>query len=74
MAAMATACDPEGRCPRCGYQNGPGAQRCLRCTAVLRLTPGCDGKCTQCLLKSVLGENKQPPQGGVTERAPAASK
>ncbi|MFZ5817595.1 MAG: hypothetical protein ACOY93_20235 [Bacillota bacterium] len=50
---MSIACDPKGLCPRCGYQNGAGRQRCIRCTQVLYVPQGCSGACTQCLIKSV---------------------
>ncbi|MGE5675525.1 MAG: hypothetical protein ACM3XM_16885 [Mycobacterium leprae] len=47
---MTTACDPQGLCSRCGYQNGPGAQRCVRCRAVLHVPKGCSGSCAKCLM------------------------
>lgn len=53
---MSTACDPKGKCPQCGYQNGPGAQRCVRCRAVLFMPKGCTGSCAHCLIGS--GETK----------------
>lgn len=51
---MAAHCDPKGLCPRCGYQNGAGSGRCLRCRQVLTLPKGCSGACTQCLIKSIV--------------------
>lgn len=54
---MTTQCDPKGLCPQCGYQNGPGAERCLRCRQVLKVLQGCSGHCTDCLLKALM----EPP-------------
>jgi len=48
---MSAACDPQGKCPKCGYQNGLGAQRCVRCRTTLVYLPGCTGACTECLSK-----------------------
>lgn len=50
---MATPCDPQGRCPQCGYQNGAGAGRCVRCRTLLAVPQGCTGACAKCLLDSV---------------------
>lgn len=44
-------CDPKGKCPKCGYQNGAGAMRCVRCKAVLLVPAGCSGACSKCLLQ-----------------------
>lgn len=52
---MAGACDPNGLCPRCGYRNGPGASRCLRCRAALAVPKGCSGECTRCLISALAG-------------------
>lgn len=46
---MAMECDPKGKCPQCGYVNGAGTQRCVRCRAILVVMPGCTGACAQCL-------------------------
>lgn len=43
-------CDPKGKCPGCGYMNGPGAQRCVRCRAVLVVMQGCSGACSKCIV------------------------
>ncbi len=47
---MSQACDPAGKCPRCGYQNGAGATRCVRCRSVIAVPQGCTGACTKCLM------------------------
>lgn len=47
---MAMECDPKGKCPQCGYQNGAGAGRCVRCRAILHVPQGCSGACSKCLL------------------------
>jgi hypothetical protein len=44
-------CDPKGKCPKCGYANAPGAQRCVRCRSILFVPAGCTGACSKCLLK-----------------------
>ena len=54
---MAAACDPQGKCPRCGYKNGPGALRCVRCRTLLSVPAGCSGACSQCLIHT-------PPANG----------
>ncbi|MFZ5822765.1 MAG: hypothetical protein ACOY94_00235 [Bacillota bacterium] len=56
---MATQCDPKGLCPRCGYQNGAGAQRCVRCLQVLFVPQGCSGACSACLIQSLSGPGEQ---------------
>ncbi|HWI53340.1 MAG TPA: hypothetical protein VNT01_14450 [Symbiobacteriaceae bacterium] len=43
-------CDPKGKCPKCGYQNGAGAVRCVRCLSLLMIPAGCAGACSKCLL------------------------
>jgi len=65
---MAAACDPKGVCPRCGYANGAGATRCLRCHQILAVPKGCSGHCTQCLMHAVLSPSDrsgaaEPPAG-----------
>lgn len=47
---MSAACDPQGVCPRCGYGNGAGVLRCVRCRAGLVVVQGCTGACSACLL------------------------
>lgn len=47
---MSTACDPQGVCPRCGYGNGAGTLRCVRCRAALVVPQGCTGACSKCLM------------------------
>jgi len=53
----AATCDPRGTCPRCGYENGPGEVRCLRCGQALAVPRGCSGQCTSCLI----GALTRPP-------------
>lgn len=36
-------------CPRCGYQNGEGAERCLRCHQILAVHLGCSCHSAKCL-------------------------
>lgn len=48
-----THCDPKGKCPRCGYENGPGAERCVRCRSSLMVIQGCSGSCSKCKLAAV---------------------
>lgn len=47
---MGMACDPQGKCPQCGYPNVPGVARCVRCRGMLHLPAGCTGACSKCLL------------------------
>jgi|GEM_PF-1771718 len=61
---MAGACDPNGLCPRCGYRNGPGVNRCLRCRAVLTVAAGCSGKCTGCFISALTGRPDPESNGG----------
>lgn len=58
---MAFTCDTAGLCPRCGYQNGAGTQRCVRCLQILHVPQGCSGACTQCLIKSIAAPIKEEP-------------
>ena len=51
-------CDPKGKCPKCGYQNGPAAQRCVRCRSSLVVMVGCTGACSKCLVKMDPKEEK----------------
>lgn len=55
---MAAACDLQGRCPRCGYQNAPGTLRCVRCRSLLVVPAGCTGACSKCVISALHG---QPP-------------
>jgi hypothetical protein len=44
-------CDPKGKCPKCGYQNGAGVERCVRCRSIIHVPQGCTGACSKCLLE-----------------------
>lgn len=68
---MATACDPKGICPRCGYANGAGTTHCLRCHQVLAVPKGCSGHCTQCLIHAVLSPSGRE---NAEEQAPGRTK
>ncbi|HEY3366183.1 MAG TPA: hypothetical protein VGK74_14110 [Symbiobacteriaceae bacterium] len=54
---MSTACDPKGHCPQCGYENGAGVQRCVRCRSALMVPQGCSGACSKCLAQPVQKKN-----------------
>jgi len=65
----APACDPKGACSRCGYENGPGATRCLRCHQILTVPRGCSGQCTRCLIGAIAGAPAPvQPSAGRTNR------
>lgn len=66
---MGMACNPQGRCPTCGYQNRAGEVRCLRCRSVLMLPVHCLGSCAACLAAS--GAEPVKPKGA-TEPRPSA--
>lgn len=53
---MSMSCDPKGKCPACGYPNGAGAQRCVRCRAILHVPQSCSGSCTKCHAASSAGQ------------------
>jgi len=50
---MEMRCTAWGPCPRCGYHNQVGVQRCVRCGAPLLVPAGCTGACSRCLLLSL---------------------
>lgn len=64
---MAVSCETGGACPRCGYANKLGEQRCVRCKAILMVPAGCDGNCTRCFVQTLApgltGQSKPQDQG-----------
>ncbi len=67
------SCDPAGKCPRCGYENGPGKARCLRCGQALAVPRGCSGQCTRCLISALVRPADPEATDGRTKPGPGTS-